>query len=60
MFKEMDRLSGRQPIDFIQNTDPIVIMDEPQNMEQEASKNAIRSLDPLCTFRLFGNPSQHV
>ncbi|SMO95432.1 DEAD/DEAH box helicase family protein [Fodinibius sediminis] len=51
MFKEMDRLNGRQPIEFIQNTNPMVIMDEPQNMEQEASKNAISSLNPLCTFR---------
>src|SRR5699024_9699249 len=51
MFKEMDRLNGRQPIEFIQNTNPMVIMDEPQNMEQEASKNAIKSLNPLCTFR---------
>jgi type III restriction enzyme len=51
MFKEMDRLSGRQPIEFIQNTNPVVVMDEPQNMEQEASRNAIKSLNPLCTLR---------
>lgn len=51
MFKEMDRLNGRQPIEFIQNTNPVVVMDEPQNMEQEASKNAIESLNPLCTLR---------
>ncbi|HLR33422.1 MAG TPA: DEAD/DEAH box helicase family protein, partial [Fodinibius sp.] len=51
MFKEMDRLNGRQPIEFIQHTNPMVIMDEPQNMEQEASQNGIRDLAPLCTFR---------
>jgi type III restriction enzyme len=51
MFKEMDRLSGRQPIEFIQNTNPIVVMDEPQNMEQEASRTAIKNLNPLCTLR---------
>jgi type III restriction enzyme len=51
MFKEMDRLSGRQPIEFIPNTNPVVVMDEPQNMEQEASRNAIKSLNPLCTLR---------
>src|SRR5699024_7593083 len=39
------------PIEFIKNTKPVVVMDEPQNMEQEASKNAIKSLSPLYTLR---------
>jgi len=51
MFKEMDQLSGRAPIEFVSSTYPIVIMDEPQNMEQEASRNAISNLNPLCTLR---------
>jgi len=51
MFKEMDQLSGHAPIEFVSTTNPIVIMDEPQNMEQEASRNAISNLNPLCTFR---------
>lgn len=51
MFKEMDQLSGRAPIEFVSSTNPIVIMDEPQNMEQEASRNAISNLNPLCTLR---------
>jgi type III restriction enzyme len=51
MFKEMDQLSGRAPIEFVSSTNPIVIMDEPQNMEQEASRNAISNLNPLSTLR---------
>jgi len=51
MFKEMDQLSGRAPIEFVSSTNPIVIMDEPQNMEQEASRNAISNLNPMCTLR---------
>jgi len=51
MFKEMDQLSGRAPIEFVSSANPIVIMDEPQNMEQEASRNAITNLNPLCTLR---------
>lgn len=46
-----DRLSGLEPIKFIQATKPIVIVDEPQNMETEKRKNAISLLNPLCTLR---------
>jgi type III restriction enzyme len=49
--KENDRLSGYRPIEFIQAARPIVIMDEPQNMESEQAKAAIASLNPLCTLR---------
>jgi type III restriction enzyme len=49
--KENDRLSGRKPIEFIQAARPIVVMDEPQNMESEQARDAIASLNPLCTLR---------
>lgn len=40
-----------KPIDYIKNCNPIVIMDEPQNMETAIAKEAIKSLNPLCTLR---------
>ena len=46
-----DKLTGLKPISFIQSTNPIVIIDEPQNMETENRKKAIQDLNPLCTFR---------
>jgi len=46
-----DTMGGRRPIEFIQATNPIVIMDEPQNMESAIAKEAIASLNPLCTLR---------
>ena len=49
--QEKDQLSGRRPIDFVRATRPIVIMDEPQNMETTTAKEAIASLNPLCTLR---------
>lgn len=49
--KPNDKLSGHEPIKFIQATNPIVIVDEPQNMETEKRKKAIESLNPLCTLR---------
>jgi type III restriction enzyme len=47
-----DRMTGSRPIEFIQATDPIVIIDEPQSVDTtEKSKEAIASLNPLCTLR---------
>lgn len=46
-----DKLNGLRPIDYLKATRPIVIMDEPQNMESLLSQSAIGELDPLCTLR---------
>lgn len=49
--QEKDQLSGRRPIEFVQAAQPIVVMDEPQNMETPTAREAITSLNPLCTLR---------
>ena len=49
--KVNDRLTGRKPIEFIRGTNPIIIVDEPQNMETEIRKRAITDLNPACTLR---------
>ncbi len=49
--KPNDKLTGKKPIEFIQTCRPIVIVDEPQNMETEIRKRAIENLNPLCTLR---------
>lgn len=47
-----DRMNGSKPIDFIKDTNPIVIIDEPQTVDTtKKSKEAIASLNPLCTLR---------
>jgi type III restriction enzyme len=52
IYKESDKLSGRQPIEFVQAARPIVIIDEPQSVDStEKSQEAIRALNPLCTLR---------
>lgn len=52
IYKESDRLSGRQPIEFVQAARPIVIIDEPQSVDNtEKAQDAIRALNPLCTLR---------
>ena len=47
-----DKMAGNRPIEFIQATNPIVIIDEPQSVDTtQKSKEAIASLNPLCTLR---------
>ncbi|QTG75809.1 DEAD/DEAH box helicase family protein [Trueperella pecoris] len=46
-----DKLSGLRPLDYLQATHPVVIMDEPQNMESQLSQSAVADLNPLCTLR---------
>lgn len=45
------REQGVAPIEYIQATHPIVIVDEPQNMETAKRLDAIASLHPLITLR---------
>ena len=49
--KPNDKLTGKKPVEFIQSCNPIVIVDEPQNMETQIRKRAIANLNPLCTLR---------
>jgi type III restriction enzyme len=52
IFKENDKLSGRQPIEFVTATNPIVIIDEPQSVDNtHKAQEAIKSLNHLCTLR---------
>jgi len=49
--KANDKLTGKKPVEFIQNCRPVAIVDEPQNMETEIRKKAVANLNPLCTLR---------
>jgi type III restriction enzyme len=45
-------MSGRRPIEFIQAANPIVIIDEPQSVDNtEKSRRAIGNLNPMVTLR---------
>jgi type III restriction enzyme len=46
-----DRFHGDKPIELIAETKPVVIMDEPQNMESDLAKEAIADLKPLFKLR---------
>jgi len=51
ILQSTDRLQGETPIHLIQAARPILILDEPQNMESEKSIRALASLRPLFALR---------
>jgi type III restriction enzyme len=52
IYRENDKMSGWRPIDFINATNPIVIIDEPQSVDNtETSKKAISRLNPSAILR---------
>jgi type III restriction enzyme len=54
-----DKLNGMKPIDFIASTNPIVIIDEPQSVDNTPkSKEAILTLNPLCKLRYSATHTQ--
>src|ERR1022692_3083550 len=46
-----DGMQGERPIHLIQTTRPVLILDEPQNMESERSVAALAALHPLFALR---------
>ncbi len=53
LYKPTDKLPGSPllPYQYIQQTRPILILDEPQNMESPTAKEALRILKPLFALR---------
>ena len=50
--KDHERTNGLKPLEFIRDTHPIVIIDEPQTTVSTPKANdAVMSLNPLCTLR---------
>lgn len=50
--RDRDRMSGRRPIEFIQTTRPVVIIDEPQSVDSTPkARRAIQTLRPLFALR---------
>lgn len=52
LYKSTEKLQGELlPYEYIQKTRPIIIMDEPQKMESDKSKQSFRTLKPLFALR---------
>ena len=51
LYSSRDQMQGEQPISFIQKTNPILILDEPQNMEGEATQEKLKNFNSLFRLR---------
>ncbi|WP_273789101.1 DEAD/DEAH box helicase family protein [Bartonella sp. ML70XJBT] len=56
-----DKLNGESAMRYIQDTNPIVIIDEPQSVDNTVkAKEAIASLNPLCVFRYSATHKEEI
>lgn len=51
LYSVRDQMQGEQPISYIQKTNPILILDEPQNMEGDATQAALKNFNALFRLR---------
>ena len=59
IFKSTEKLPGEKlPYQYIQETKPILILDEAQNYTSERAKQALRTLHPLFALRYSATPKE--
>ena len=51
IYMKLDEFRSRRPIDIIAKANPILIIDEPQSVEGEATKARLGEFNPLFTLR---------
>lgn len=51
LYSSRDQMQGEQPISYIQKANPILILDEPQNMEGEATQEKLKQFNSLFRLR---------
>ncbi len=61
MYRPNEKTGGEKPIDLIQATRPILIVDEPQSVEgglEGKGKKAMARMNPLCSLRYSATPKE--
>ena len=51
IYQELDQFGTRKPIDIIAQTNPIIIIDEPQSVDGEKTLKSMQDFKPLFTLR---------
>ena len=51
IYMKLDEFRSRRPIDILAKTNPILIIDEPQSVEGEATRAGLKNFNPLMTLR---------
>ena len=55
---ELDTFGSRKPLDAIAETRPILIIDEPQSVEGEKTRESLKDFNPLFTLRYSATPRE--
>lgn len=58
IYEELDDFATRRPIDVLAQTNPILIIDEPQSVEGKKTKEALKFFKPLFTLRYSATHKQ--
>ena len=51
IYKELDQFGTRKPIEILSQTNPILIIDEPQSVDGPVALQKMQEFDPLFTLR---------
>ena len=51
IYMQLDGFRSRRPIDIISETNPIIIIDEPQSVEGKQTKENLKQFKPMLTLR---------
>lgn len=51
IYMELDQFASRRPIEIISQTNPILIIDEPQSVEGEQTMKSMKDFNPLFALR---------
>lgn len=51
IYMELDQFASRRPIEIIAQTNPIIIIDEPQSVDGEQTLQSMQDFNPLFTLR---------
>lgn len=51
IYMQLDEFRSRRPIDILARTNPILIIDEPQSVEGDATRERLREFNPLMVLR---------
>ncbi len=58
IYMKLDSFRSRRPIDVIAKTNPILIIDEPQSVEGQQTKERLKEFQPLMTLRYSATHKQ--
>lgn len=59
IYEELDEFQSRKPIDVISSNRPILILDEPQKMSGQVTKDSIKKFNPLFSINYSATHKEH-